>query len=216
MVQPAAENSMKTPGGISARASLIIIPILAIWFGLITFLATRGSFRAPADLPPIALLAAAVIPAIVFYGAYRTFPALRSWVHQLDLALVTATQAWRVIGVSFLFLWGLGDLPAVFAAPAGFGDLAVGLVAAFVTLQVARRTPNWKRSSYLLILFGMLDFVAAFGTAILSDASRPLALPGAPDSTLMQQFPMALIPAFAVPAFIILHLVAWLKLRNEP
>lgn len=61
----------------------------------------------------------------------------------------------------------------------------------------------------------MLDFVAAVGTGVLSNTGRLLAFPGGPTSDLMQMFPMALIPAFGVPTFIILHRLAWLKLRGE-
>ncbi|MGF1477262.1 MAG: hypothetical protein ACFB6S_17090 [Geminicoccaceae bacterium] len=195
--------------------SPILWIILLIWLAAIAVLASRGAFVAPEDLPPAMLLIAAIAPAILFRLVYGISSALREWVRSLDLALITAAQTWRVIGVAFLLLWGLGSLPPYFAAFAGFGDLAVGFAAALVTLNVARRTGPWRQQSYWLIGTGMLDFVLAFGTAILSDTDRILAVAGAPTAGLMQTLPMVLIPAYAVPLFIILHLIAWLKLRGE-
>jgi hypothetical protein len=40
-------------------------------------------------------------------------------------------------------------------------------------------------------------------------------LPGEAPPQLMQALPMAMIPVFGVPLFIILHLMSWQKLRQE-
>lgn len=189
--------------------------ILIAWVILIVWLASLGVFIAPEQSPPVALLIAAMTPALLFAGVYRFSSQLQNWVEALDLAFITATQAWRVIGVTFLFVWGLGSLPPIFAATAGFGDLAVGIAAAFIAVNVVRRSSGWRTQSYILIFAGMLDFVGAFGTAILSNTGRLLAIPGTPTPDLMQKLPMVIIPAFGVPLFIILHLIAWLKLRSE-
>ena len=193
----------------------IAAAVLAAWFALIVLLARTGVFVPPPGQPPAPLLVAILTPAALFYALYRVLEPVRAWVHALDLATVTATQSWRVIGATMLMLWGLDELPAVFAAPAGFGDVAVGLFAALVAVQIARRAGNWGRSAYLVILAGMADFVVAVGTGVLSREGWPLAFPGEPVSTLMLEFPMGLIPAFGVPLFIVLHLIAWLKLRVE-
>jgi hypothetical protein len=72
-----------------------------------------------------------------FLVAAQTIPAVRTYVEAQDLALLTALQGWRVIGSIFLVLWAYGQLPAVFALPAGLGDVAVGLVAPFAAIAVA-------------------------------------------------------------------------------
>jgi spore maturation protein SpmB len=79
-------------------------------------------------------------------------------------------------------------------------------------LAVERKAAGWEGQARALVVVGMLDFVAAFGTAILSGQGFPLLLPGEVAPVLMQQLPMAMIPAFGVPLFIILHLMAWQKL----
>ena len=43
-------------------------------------------------------------------------------------------QTWRVLGGTFLFLYAFDLRPALFAFPAGLGDMAVGVGAVFVLL----------------------------------------------------------------------------------
>lgn len=201
------------------RAEPLLAPllwiVLGLWLFAVVTLARAGTFVPPGIGLPLALATAAIAPGLLFLAAYRLIPALRHWVGTLDLALVTATQTWRVLGVVFLFLWALGDLPAVFAFPAGVGDVAVGVLAVFVTVAVARKTAWARNGSMLLLSVGVADFILAFGSAILSGQGRPLQLEGAPLPDMMQELPMALIPTFGVPLFLILHLIAWLKLRTE-
>lgn len=186
--------------------------IALVWFAAVYALAAGGAFQEAEPGPPFRFLPAVLAPPIGFLIAYRALPGLRAWVAALDPVLVTATQAWRVIGAAFLILWAMGELPAVFALPAGLGDVAVGIIAASVAVQVARRSEGWRRSARWLIGLGLSDFVLAFGIATLAEPGLPLAPADEAWAGVMQQLPMALIPGFAVPAFIILHLIAWLKL----
>ena len=185
---------------------------LTAWFLAILWLGQSGAFATEGNDLPFRLVIATATPPVLFYLAWSSLPGVRAWVSALDLVWVTAAQGWRVVGAAFLFLWALGDLPLTFAAPAGIGDIAVGITAAGVTVAVARQAAGWRSASWWLIGLGMLDFAAAFATAILSDTSRVLAFPGAPTGDLLQVLPMVMIPAFAVPIFIILHLIAAIKL----
>ncbi len=189
--------------------------VLLLWGATIYWLAKAGFFVAPQGSPPINVAIAAVAPGLVFWIAYRRIKGVRDWVTRLDLAHVVAMQAWRVVGGVFLFLLGMELLPAAFALPAGVGDVLVGLAAAFVAVNVARGSANHRQQSYFIIVVGMVDFVIAIGTGILSGTGRVFASATGPTSDLMQYLPMVLIPAFLVPVFIILHLVAWLKLRQR-
>jgi len=49
-------------------------------------------------------------------------------------------QSFRVTGVFFLLFLALGHLPALFALPAGLGDIAAGIAALLVALRLARGT----------------------------------------------------------------------------
>ncbi len=200
--------------GAALRHPLLFI-ILAAWFAAIVALTHSGIFLTYSQSVPFPLAMAAITPPLIYLLAYRGLPSLRAWVATLDLAWVVGAQTWRVIGVVFLMLWGLGDLPSVFALTAGLGDLAVGVFALSVVLAIERRSAGWQARTRTLIYVGMADFVAAFGTAILSGDGFPLRLAGEALPLLMQSLPMAMIPAFGVPLFIILHIISWQKLRTE-
>lgn len=187
--------------------------ILALWFAGVMALAQSGFFLpARGEIVPVPLALAAAIPPLAYLGAYRAFAGLRYWVAGLDLALIVGAQTWRVIGMVFLMLWGLGQLPTVFALTAGLGDLAVGVFALTVAVAVARKAAGWQGRVRVLFFAGMADFVAAFGTAILSGAGLPLLLAGETPPLPMQALPMAMIPVFGVPLFIILHIMSVQKL----
>ncbi|HJY61231.1 MAG TPA: hypothetical protein VJ418_33025, partial [Streptosporangiaceae bacterium] len=47
-------------------------------------------------------------------------------------------RSFRVAGVVFLFYLALGHLPALFALPAGLGDIATGIAAPLVALRLAQ------------------------------------------------------------------------------
>ncbi len=189
--------------------------VLAAWFAAVTALAANGAFLINVAGLPVMLGLGVMVPAATWLLAYAALPGLRRWVASLDLAVVAGIQTARVIGIVFLFLWGMGSLPAVFAWPAGFGDIAVGVFAIGTTLAIARREAGWQRSMKTLVWLGIADFVLAFATGILSGSGRPLQFEGAPSSDLVQSLPMVLIPAFGVPLFLIAHLIAVQKLRSE-
>lgn len=205
-------HSYLAPSPTTGLRHPLLWAILIAWSLGIGAATAGGVFMANAGGIPFPLATAAITPPLVYLLAWRLSPALRTWVGTLDLGWIVGAQTFRVIGTVFVMLWGLGDLPTVFGLTAGLGDMAVGLLALSVVLDVERKAAGWEGQVRALVVVGMLDFVAAFGTAILSGQGFPLRLPGEVTPILMQQLPMAMIPAFGVPLFIILHLMAWQKL----
>jgi hypothetical protein len=51
---------------------------------------------------------------------------------------LVAFQFYRVLGVTFLVLYAAGQLPGIFALPAGWGDVMVGLTALMGGARAAR------------------------------------------------------------------------------
>lgn len=194
----------------------LTIAAVALWGAASALAAMNGLYAAADGRPPFGVLAAAATPPLVFLAAYGRSARLRGWVAALDPGFLAAMQGWRVVGAAFLSVWGVGELPALFAAPAGLGDVAVGLAAPFVALAAWRRTAGWRAASYGLIAAGMLDFAVAFSTGVALRDGGLLHAPGAVSTHLLGAFPLALIPTYAVPIFIILHLTAWLNLRHGP
>jgi hypothetical protein len=108
-----------------------------------------------------------------------------------------------------------GVLPGTFAWPAGIGDLIVGIYAPFVVLAIARRSPGWQRYVLALNVIGLLDFAWAVGGGVLSGSSPIGILHRDVTTDVMQELPLSMIPTFAVPFWIILHLISLLQVRAE-
>jgi hypothetical protein len=194
--------------------TLLVWAIIIAWAALSLILNVVGVFTAHADKPPFALLIAIVGPAILFVIAYSFSEKVRTLSGSLDLRLLTAVQAWRVIGAMFLVLMSFGLLPGTFALPAGIGDLIVGAYAPFVVLAVSRRAPGWRTHVLLLNVLGLMDLVGAIGAGVLSGRSPMGILRGDVTTDIMQELPLSMIPTFAVPFWIILHIISLMQLRN--
>jgi len=184
--------------------------LVSVWFGVIFALAANGWFALPPGEPPV-IMAAILGPPLVFLLALLSFPRLRAWALSLDPALLTALQGWRVLGGGFLMLYAFGHLPGFFAWPAGIGDVAVGLGAPFAAIALARgHLPLISNRFVAVHAAGLLDFVVAAGTGIAARNQIPGLVEGV-TSSAMGDLPLVLIPAFAVPVFIILHLIVLLQ-----
>jgi hypothetical protein len=188
--------------------------VVIAWAALSLLLNVLGVFTAHPDQPPFALLTAIIGPPIVFLSAYAFSANVRTLSLRLDLRLLTAMQGWRVIGAMFLILMAFGLLPGTFAWPAGLGDLIVGAYAPFVVLAIARRTPGWHTHVVLLNVLGLLDFVGAVGGGVLSGSSPIGILRGDVTTDILLELPLSMIPTFAVPCWIVLHIISLIKLRN--
>lgn len=199
----------------SGWLGVALVAGLVAWGAAVSLLAAGGAFKATGSLPPVNILLAAVTPPLLFFIAFRVSKGIRQWVESVDLALVTAMQGWRVVGAAFLFYWGYGLLPAAFAAPAGIGDVLVGLLAPFVALKVVRKSPGWMRASYFLVILGMADFISAFTLGVALRDKGQAGYSFAEHTGLLAEFPLTLIPSFLVPFFMILHLIALLRLRHS-
>jgi hypothetical protein len=193
---------------------LIVSLVVIAWAALAAILSARGVFATQPDKPPLPLLIAVTGPPILFGIAYLLLAKVRAFSLSLDLRLLTATQAWRIIGAMFLVLMSFGLLPGTFAWPAGVGDTIVGMYAAFVIVFLCRRTPGWQRHVIALNILGLLDFIGAIGGGVLSGRSPIGILRGNVTTDVMQQLPLSIIPTFAVPFWIILHIISLVQIRK--
>ncbi|MCI0630100.1 MAG: hypothetical protein L0Y44_05535 [Phycisphaerales bacterium] len=189
--------------------------VVIAWAGLVLVLSALGVFAMDPKKPPLPLLAAVVVPPVLFLVAHALSSKVRAVALSLDLRLLTAMQAWRVIGGMFLVLMWLGLLPGTFAWPAGVGDLIVGAYAPFVAVAVARQTPGWRRQVVLLNVLGLLDFVGAIGGGVMSGSSPIGIFRGDVTADIMQQLPLSIIPTFGVPFWIVLHIISLMKVRGK-
>jgi hypothetical protein len=160
----------------------------APWFGV----AVAGTL--------LGLLAATRIPVVARILAAPGTPARLALPHTL-----------RVVGVTFLLVMAQGHLPAVFALPAGLGDIAAGLAAPLVARRLTQG--GGRTRAVWFNLFGLLDLVVALSIGFLAGLGpwRPLAV--TPSTEPLSLLPLALVPTVAVPLALALHLVSLRRLR---
>lgn len=197
-----------------AGASVLISALLVVWLGLISWFGAAEAFVATGGRPPLRLLAAVLGPVMAFLIAYRVSETVRDGVLKADLGFITATQAWRFGGFAFLALYTYGVLPGYFAWPAGLGDMAIGAVAPWMLVGLARE-PRFAASRKFVIwnALGILDLIVA----VTVGAVVPLLFPnmvGAIPTGAMTRLPLVLIPGFFVPGYIILHVIALTQSRH--
>ena len=199
----------------SGRPAPAVALVLAVWFVVILGLGLRGVFESGPSRPPLGLLAAIVVPLALFSVAYRTSRGVRAFALGIDLRMLTAIQAWRVGGSIFLALYAFGLLPGFFAWPAGVGDVAVGVAAVLVLGAQLRHSPSARASVFWLNVAGLVDFAGAIVTGVLTSNSAVGFLYDASPRASLGLLPLSLIPTFAVPFWIICHVISFLQLRGS-
>jgi hypothetical protein len=106
-------------------------------------------------------------------------------------------NVWRLEGALFLALMFTGQVPAIWAIPAGVGDVLIGGSA----FRVAARldAPGGRRRAVIFNLLGLLDLVVAIGLGITTNPGPVQIFHTTPSAELLTRFPMALVPGFLVP-----------------
>lgn len=192
---------------------------LGAWLGAALLLAPAAESLVGRDqfyLTPLIPLFV-LVPFTLTFLAVWLFPALRRVLAATSLPAVIGVQLYRTIGVVFLILLALGQIPAHFALPAGWGDIAIGLTAPLVALAVARNARGGRGLAVSWNVLGLLDLVVAvgMGTGWLAPFLAPELGARVPPTAAMGVYPMILVPTFAVPVSVLLHLLALGKLRRE-
>ncbi|MEM7737888.1 MAG: hypothetical protein AAF267_19085 [Deinococcota bacterium] len=115
-------------------------------------------------------------------------------------------QLFRAIGMVFVLEWSRGNLPAIFALPAGWGDLATALVALAVLL-IYRRGAIPKPAIYTVAAVGILDAISAFFFGFLSSPTN-LQLFAFDQPNQVAAYPTGLIPYFLITFAVLFHILS--------
>ena len=146
---------------------------------------------------------------------FRTWPLLRRTLASVPNTWTVGVQLYRTLGIVFLLLYAGGHLPALFALPAGLGDILVGILAPLVAASFARSPEASARRVRLWNLLGIADLVIAVTIGFLTSPSPFQIASFDRPSELVAMFPLSLIPVFAVPLSILLHIASLQKLRQD-
>lgn len=171
-----------------ARIALLSGGVLAVWAVVTTVLASRGFFQ-PQDAesaPPVGITLVVVL-SVLAASLVTSASVRRLLTRQANLIRL---HLWRLVAI--LVLMVRGQMPALWALPAGIGDILIAVTAPWIAGQVD--SPRGKRRAIVWNLLGIGDLTQVFDTV--------------PTSELITRFPLALVPTFLVPLVFTLHVVS--------
>jgi hypothetical protein len=185
----------------------ITLGIIAGWF-VVAVVGSALHLFANASGFGLGVAVAAGTPLILFLIWFGTSTRFRQFTMSLDPRVLTLLQTWRFIGFTFVLLEAHRLLPAIFAWPAGFGDMTVGVTATFVAWKLA--DPGHRKRFILWQVLGIFDLV----TAVTLGATAGLIDPQGVPAALMTVLPLSVIPTFLVPLFMMFHIICIAQARS--
>lgn len=184
-----------------------------LWLALVWNLALNGVFRPGAVRLPILPIAIFAPVAIGLFVLLRS-KSIAAILDAMPASWLVALQVYRILGGIFLVNWVNGTVAGTFAWPAGIGDMLTGIMALPAAFLLASGAENARRSAIAWNIFGLTDFAIAITMGVLSNPG-PLQIFGLDiPASLAGTYPTVLIPAFAVPSWILLHALSIKQLRR--
>ena len=158
-------------------------------------------------------IGAAVIGAVAMAVLFTRIPVVRRiFADPGVLWQLTLPQTFRLVGIALVAVLALDKLPAVFALPAGLGDIALAVAAPFVARNL-RRGAVGPGALWFNIL-GLLDVIVALGIGLAAGLGPTPLLAVAPSTQAMALLPLVLLPTTVIPLVAVLHLVSLATLRK--
>jgi hypothetical protein len=181
------------PGGRARQSRWIIgsAVVAAAWLVGVFLLGAAGAFRNDALPPRIPMaLVATLLPGYLLLFS----PTFRRIVAAVPQHWLIGIQTFRILGSVWLVRYFAGQLPGLFALPAGIGDVATGLLALFVAYAWYSGKPYARGAAIAFNLFGMADLVNAVALGAITGGGAGGIV-----------FPIVLIPAYGVPRAFLIH-----------
>ena len=184
--------------------------LLAAWLVFALLSSALHLYENAPNTPPIALGLAVVTPVALFLIWFASSPGFRQFVLYLSPPAITLVQSVRIAGIVFLALGTYKILPEYFALSAGWGDIIIGATAPFAAFWLAN--PAHRKGFIFWQLLGTADLVNALTLGTLAGFIDPHGISTAPMAVL----PMSYITTFAVPVFLMLHIICIAQARRWP
>ena len=164
--------------------------VAAVWLIGVFLLGAGNVFRNDVLTTRIPI----AIGATLFVGYLLLLsPTFRRIVDAVPQHWLIGIQTFRILGGLFLVRYFAGELPGLFALPAGIGDVATGLLAPFVAYAWYSGKPYARGVAIAWNLFGMADLVNAVALGALTGGGGGIV------------FPIVLVPVYGVPRAFLIH-----------
>jgi hypothetical protein len=204
-------RAARLAGGAAAAVVVVAGAVWAGWLAGSFALAQAGVYQADGTAAnpwvPIALLTALAAALL----ATRIPVVARIVADPGTPARLALPHTFRIAGGAFLIVAALGELPAVFAVPAGIGDIAVGVAAPFVAWRLTHRGD--RTGAVWFNWLGIVDLTVAVSIGFLAAPGPANLLSVTPSTAAIATLPLVLIPTTAVPLAVALHVVSLRRLR---
>ncbi|HMK71305.1 MAG TPA: hypothetical protein VK442_10085 [Xanthobacteraceae bacterium] len=183
------------------RAWIFGSAVVAIaWLLSVLLLASNNFFRNDVVPPRIPL---ALGLTLMFGYMLLLSKDFRTIIGAIPQHWLIGVQVFRALGGVFLIRWWQGDLAAVFAIPAGVGDVLTGIFAPVVAYWWFSAKPYARRAAIAWNLFGMADLVMAVAIGASIQGSG-------------MAFPIVMIPIYGVPRAFLIHSYSMIGLLRGP
>jgi len=186
----------------------LVAGLIAAWFVAALSASAMHLFKNDASRIGTSVGIAATLPIAAFAVWFAVSEGFRKFARSLDPVILTSLQAWRIVGFIFVLLEARSVLPAIFAVPAGYGDMAIGATAAFAAWKLGN--PAHRNAFLLWQALGITDLILAVGLGTTAGFLRP----NDPTMAPLTVLPLSLIPTFLVPLFVILHVICIAQARG--
>jgi len=164
--------------------------VAAVWLIGVFLLGAGNVFRNDVLTTRIPI----AIGATLFVGYLLLLsPTFRRIVDTVPQHWLIGIQTFRILGGLFLVRYFAGELPGLFALPAGIGDVTTGLLAPFVAYAWYSGKPYARGVAIAWNLFGMADLVNAVALGALTGGGGGIV------------FPIVLVPVYGVPRAFLIH-----------
>jgi hypothetical protein len=188
--------------------------LLVGWFVVATTTSLAG-FYSPRSGSVPTIQYGLLTPIVLGVVLFSAWPLLRRTLAIIPNSWLVGVQLYRALGVIFPILYAGKHLSGLFALPAGVGDVLVGILAPAVAIAFARSPEGAALRVRLWNLLGITDLLIAVAIGFLTSPSPLQVASFDLPSELIAMFPLSLIPVFAVPLSILLHIASLRKLRQE-
>lgn len=189
---------------VSTRLGLGGAFLFGAWIAVSSLVASGGGYRSRLG-HGVPLLPVAVFGFLALLLALTRVPLIgRALTASGAQRRLLSPHSFRAGGIVFVIAMLLGKLPALFAVPAGVGDIAVGIAA----LWVARRAEDESQARALIAftLLGLADLVSALTLGALTGFLQVVHVN--PTATLNADLPLAMVPTVGVPLLLAMHLTS--------
>lgn len=196
--------------GASQRKSLSIAAGVAVWsaimFGVVRYWQT--------DLTPLTIwgitLFNLIWPSVLIFK-YRDFFVGDG----LSLPWLTFVQATRFMGGLFIVENFRNNAGTVFAYTSGIGDIIAAVIAMTILVLIFTGGKPNKSVMYFLIIFGVLDFIAAYSLSFLSTEGTGLQSLAMSETHMVNVYPLGILPFLLVPFAMAYHWLMFLTIKDK-